>query len=133
MQSALTEIFGDVISSYTRGQAVEDGVLIDVTEMAREAGITLPVVVTARLWAEVITPDPRSVPYGQSIEGRLWDTLSMLKYALMTGHAQAGYMFHFSAYYIMKARQRRLLKLKAFCGPYDSEEPGFTIMLPNES
>jgi hypothetical protein len=28
-----------VISTYTRAQALEDGVLVDVSEMAKEAGI----------------------------------------------------------------------------------------------
>jgi type I site-specific restriction endonuclease len=31
-------IFGEVIYSYTRAQAIEDGVLVDVTDMAKEAG-----------------------------------------------------------------------------------------------
>ena len=43
-------IFGDVIYQYTRAQAIEDGVLIDVSETAREAGITFPTAVTAAVW-----------------------------------------------------------------------------------
>lgn len=31
--------FGPVVFSYTRAQAIEDGVLVDVSEMAKEAGI----------------------------------------------------------------------------------------------
>ena len=31
-------VFGDVIYSYTRKQAIEDGVLVDITEMAKEIG-----------------------------------------------------------------------------------------------
>jgi len=34
-----------VIHTYTRAQAIEDGVLIDVSEMAREAGFRWPVAV----------------------------------------------------------------------------------------
>jgi type I site-specific restriction endonuclease len=37
-------VFGDVIYSYTRKQAIEDGVLVDITEMAKEAGIKYPAV-----------------------------------------------------------------------------------------
>lgn len=29
----------DIISTYSRAQAIEDGVLVDVTETAKEAGI----------------------------------------------------------------------------------------------
>ena len=40
----------DVIFTYTRKQAIEDGVLIDVSEMAMEAGFRYPVaVVTNRI------------------------------------------------------------------------------------
>jgi type I site-specific restriction-modification system R (restriction) subunit len=35
-------VFGDVIYSYTRKQAIEDGVLVDITEMAKEAGSSIP-------------------------------------------------------------------------------------------
>lgn len=36
--SGIVEFFGDVIHVYTRAEALEDGVLVDVSEMAREAG-----------------------------------------------------------------------------------------------
>ena len=31
-----------IISRYTRAQAIEDGVLVDVTEQAKETGLLLP-------------------------------------------------------------------------------------------
>ena len=33
--------FGEVISTYTRGQAIEDGVLVDAAPMAKEVGLRL--------------------------------------------------------------------------------------------
>ncbi|MHB1685408.1 MAG: DUF6573 family protein [Bacilli bacterium] len=39
----------EIIASYTRAQAIEDGVLIDVSNMAKEAGLTIPVVVTTKV------------------------------------------------------------------------------------
>jgi len=39
-------IFGAVIFSYPRAQAIEDGVLIDVPRVPRETGITIPVALT---------------------------------------------------------------------------------------
>jgi hypothetical protein len=73
--NALTELFGDPISIYTREQAIEDGILIDVTTTAREAGFRVPVAMTAALYADVsrIFPD---VSF-QSVAGRLWDVLWM--------------------------------------------------------
>ena len=42
-------VFGEVIFSYTRAQAIEGGVLIDVTPTALEAGFRFPVAATAAL------------------------------------------------------------------------------------
>lgn len=39
------------VSVYTREQAIEDGVLVDVTELAQETGFKIPVAFTAALWA----------------------------------------------------------------------------------
>ena len=38
--------FGEVIYSYTRAQAVADGVQVEVTKTAQEAGIKFPVFLT---------------------------------------------------------------------------------------
>ena len=43
-------LFGPVISAYTRAQAIADGVLVDVSEMAREAGLKHPTALTATVW-----------------------------------------------------------------------------------
>ena len=42
---SLSPLFADadVIHAYTRSQAIEDGVLVDVTAAAREAGFKIPV------------------------------------------------------------------------------------------
>ena len=41
----------DLICSYTRAQALADGVLIDVSERARRAGIKYPTACTASVWS----------------------------------------------------------------------------------
>ena len=71
----------EVIACYTRTEALADGVLVDVSEMAREAGIRYPVAVTRRVWGEVVTPKQEDRPAGQSEAGRLWDVLWMLRVA----------------------------------------------------
>lgn len=48
----------DIISAFSRAEAIEDGVLIDVTEMGREAGFRFPVAVTEALWNNYIVPPP---------------------------------------------------------------------------
>ena len=64
-----------VISRYTREQAIEDGVLADVTAQARETGIVLPTVLTDHLHQTL-----ENIPHasaGQDYRGRLHDVLWM--------------------------------------------------------
>ena len=74
--------FGPVIFAYTRAQAIKDGILVDVSETAREAGFKIPVAVTRTVWDRII-----ALPEGylgfQDERGRLWDVLWMARhYAL---------------------------------------------------
>lgn len=119
----------DVIYSYTRAQAIADGVLIDVTETAREAGVRFPVAVTAGLWQKYIVPDEASALHCQSVEGRLWDTLWLFRWA---AKGSAGDVLFFEVSYVMKGRKMSKVKLKAVCGPGDTPDPVITLMLPNE-
>ena len=47
----------DLIHSYTRAQAIEDGVLVDVSDVATEAGFKLPVAITRAAWAQLQRTD----------------------------------------------------------------------------
>ena len=135
---AMTEMFGEVIHSYTRAQAIEDGVLVDVSTMAQEAGFKFPVVVTQKLHAEVLTPDKRAEEFGQSFDGRLWDALHMLLMSIKgslpskTYRSGMNQITEYQCYFVMKARQRKLLTLKAICGPGDNREPTITLMMIDE-
>ena len=71
----------DLIYSYSREQAIEDGVLVDVSETAREAGIKYPTALTARVWAEVVNPNEQRKDWGQDLKGRLWDVLFMFAHS----------------------------------------------------
>src|SRR4051794_35457994 len=70
----------DLIHRYTRAQAIADGALINVSATAREAGFTYPVALTAGAWARCV-----AVPPGVACQdevGRLWDVLTMLRFAV---------------------------------------------------
>jgi len=43
------DVFGEVICSYIRAHAIEDGMLVDVSALAKEAGFRYPMAVTARV------------------------------------------------------------------------------------
>lgn len=126
--SAANEVFGEVIHAYTRAQAIEDGVLIDVTENAREAGFKLPVALTAAVWSRfVIVPEG---VIGQDLGGRLWDVLWMLSCAVR--RSGGGSHLFYSLYVRNTNRRPKLVTLKAICGAGDDGEPVVTIMLPEE-
>ena len=69
--------FGNVISTYTRAQAIEDGVLVDVGSTANEAGFKWPVALTSAAWADCVawTDDDSQKQVHQDQSGRLWDVL----------------------------------------------------------
>ncbi len=62
-----------IISTYTRSQAISDGVLIDITPATAEHGFKLHAVVTSTLYHYYLTP-PEGLQGsgGQSLTGRLF-------------------------------------------------------------
>ena len=70
----------DLIHRYTRAEAITDGVLIDVTAVAREAGIRYPVALACAAWALSVGVPPRVERQDEA--GRLWDVLWLLRLAI---------------------------------------------------
>ena len=44
----------DIISTYTRQQAIEDGIFVDVSAVAKKCGFTIPVAITTNLFNKYI-------------------------------------------------------------------------------
>ena len=123
----LEEFFGPIIYSYTRAQALEDEVLFDVSELAREAGVRYHTAVTAAVWQRVACV-PEAVPW-QSTSGRLWDLVWMFSWAAR--EAGDTNIVHFVVG-IDDGQGVEEVTFKAVCGPGDEGEPVITIMLPHE-
>src|SRR5258707_1122633 len=120
----------EVISSYSRTQAIADGVLVDVTKTAREAGFKFPVALTAAVWERFV-----SVPEGvvcQDEAGRLWDVHWMLRLAIAQGDGGTVARFGVHVRNTNHSGIPPLVRLKALCGPGNSGEPVITVMLPDE-
>lgn len=117
----------EVISAYTRCQALEDGVLVDVTSLASEAGFRYPVAITQALWADIqaIPQDQRF----QDVEGRLWDVLYMGYTAIRRSKEASGRLCYSL---IMHVGGKKNYTVKLICGPGDSAEPVITLMRPEE-
>jgi len=126
--------FGKPIYVYSRAQALEDGVLVDVTETAKAAGFKIPVAVTDTVWHDYIEwENVKNKKAIQNTEGRLWDVLSMLRFACSRFKNESEIMYRL--YVVSRDRQAvkpSLVTLKAVIGGGDNGEPVITIMLPNE-
>lgn len=117
----------DVIFTYSRKQAIEDGVLVDVTETAKEAGFRFPVALTRQVWGKYIVPSDYDAERGQDTAGRLWDTLWMLRVNARKG----GSCILFPVVFEMLG-EPKTVQLKAVVGPGDDGGPVITIMMPDE-
>lgn len=128
----MTELFGEVIYGYSRGQAIEDGELVDVSDTAREAGFRFPVALTRAVWNAYVEV-PRGVRL-QDEAGRLWDILSMARFAIQRSRT-AGDRLVFGVHVRNDNRDRTppLRQLRLIVGPGDTAEPVMTIMLETES
>lgn len=140
----------DLIHSYTRAQAIEDGVLVDVSDVAKEAGFKLPVAITRAVWARYVEVPAGLQMRGQSVVGRLWDVLFLLHAAIQRESGNTSEI-HYQLLVAMPdvgdwqpnealpekgtgltRSTHRLVTLKALCGPGDNLEPVVTILLPNK-
>jgi len=136
VKDPLQEYFGEMISSYSREQALEDGVLIDVTETAKEAGIVIPVALTSSAYEDCVswTSEDTKKQTPQDVSGRLWDVLWMASDAMRRNRQQSDKLL-FDLYRVPrdgKTRKPILTTLKVLIGPGDNHEPVLTIMMPNE-
>ena len=125
------EPFGPVIYSYTRAQAVADGVQVEVTKTAAEAGIKFPVFLTRTVFDAYVAVPPDVT--GQDEAGRLWDIVWMLRFAILRSRPGADRIP--DALYVRNDnRAARLIKLVATCGPLDIDDPqpAITVMMPDE-
>jgi hypothetical protein len=141
-----------VIGGYTRAQAIEDGVLVDLTPWAKEIGVgtdiycgfKFPVAITRAAWSDFIelpeshlTASDKRRSYGQSERGRAHDVLMVLLFAIRASlRASQGPIsqlnFTMSRIPYQGDRHPQPRCLKAICGPGDTPEPVITIMLPEE-
>ena len=135
-QHSAESFFGNVISTYSRAQAIEDGVLIDAGAMAREAGFKWPVALTTAAWADCVawSEDDSKHQVHQDQSGRLWDVLYMASHAIRTSK-ESGDRLLFQFYRVPRdgrSTKAELVTLKLIVGPGDTGEAVITILLPDE-
>jgi hypothetical protein len=113
-----------IISRYTRAQAIEDCVLFDVTEQAKETGLLLPTVITDHMH-NVLEDIPKE-SLGQDYRGRLHDVLWMayLKLRALKGKGIKEADFPCEFQVIIDGQTHSLW--------IDAYGDGFTIMYPED-
>jgi hypothetical protein len=127
----MTHLFDDatILSPYSRADALADGSLVAADpQLAREAGIKVPVALTRGAWARCVTV-PASVPW-QDETGRLWDVLWMASLAIRRAPAAARAVAFRVC--VDNGAARPEVALVATIGPGDAGEPVLTVMLPGE-
>ena len=133
---SVTDLFGEVISTYSRTQALEDGVLVDAGPMAKEAGFRFNVAITAAAWSDSVVwtdaDSERQVHQDQT--GRLWDVLFMAHHAIRSSRRD-GDRLSFELYRVPrdgKSTEAAITTLKLIVGPGDDGEPVVTVLLSDE-
>ena len=125
-----------LVYSYSRAQAIEDGVLVDVTDMAKAIGIKWHVAVTYSVWSDFIewTDCDRRRQGLDDTEGRLWHIVFTLHLAIKKTEKYADVIFYELDILPRDGISYRVkcTKLKAVVSAGDYFEPVITIMLPNE-
>jgi len=127
--------FGEVISSYTRSEALADGTLVDVTETAKEAGFRVPVAITGTVWADCVewTDADTERMEVQDQAGRLWDVVWMAHVAAKHAARKNRPYADFVIERVPRFRNTgRKVHLMVDIGPGDSGEPVITIMSPSD-
>ena len=130
-----------LISRYSRAQALADGVLVDLSELAREAGFRCPVAATAAVWA-LIETIPTPLQHWQDVMGRCWDVLYMASLAVRRQREASHCTFRlilatpentpdpFDADALEPEQQ--LVTFKIVAGPGDEGELVLTLLMPGE-
>lgn len=126
----------NMLFAYSRAQAITDGMLIDLSDVAPSYGFKVPVAITAAAWLDAVrwdeNDDRRQPNAGQSQRGRLHDLLFVAAYSASGLDAD---VLHFPLLRVPREGRSvvaRETRLKMVIGPGDTPAPVITIMLHNE-
>ena len=119
------EIFGEMICCYSRAQAIEDGVLVDVSARAQRAGIKYPTACTHGVWSliDCLPASESDTLAGIVRDVRAEEVLRAMLAAIRRGGVRGTDRVEFEA---LGAA------LWAQCGPGDTAAPVITIMREGE-
>ncbi len=118
--------FSIVVSSYTRAQAIADGVLIDVSEIAKKYGFIRHAVITDTLWKSIVAHGDESEMMGR-LRALIRTCYIETSKAVRSGHvANRVYFDYDNVVDGVKYHHKIIIHI----GPGDDPEPVITIMMP---
>ena len=122
-----------MIFSYSRAQAIEAGVLVNLTS-GPETGFKIPVACTSAIWHQYIVPPAGTRELGQSERGRDHDFLWMTYLAIRRSKTKEPTedRLRYNVIVLQAPNKHETIALTAICGPGDKGEPVLTIMMPDE-
>ena len=117
------EIFGEPICCYSRAEALADGVLVDISERARRAGIRYPTACTAGVWSliDCLLESDTDTLAGIVRDVRAEEVLRVMLAAIRRARGTDRVVFAALG-----------SECWAHCGPGDQGESVITIMLQGE-
>lgn len=130
------DLWGELAHSYTRKEAIADGVLVDLMDgelgvLVNQAGFKFPIAMTATAFKSFVELTPAAKRAGHDMKGRLWDILTMFKLAIRQSKpGEQTLFFEFRA--ITDTHHPTRCKMKSVIGPDDGGAPCITLMLPEE-
>ena len=148
----LGDIFGEPIAVYSRRQAIEDGVLVDVSQAVTPCPFKYPVAMTRAAYEATIAAggnwereqlpehpeadldgftEVLKLPGCQDVQGRAWDVFQMLLASLRAGRTTDKIWFSVLVDVHGNGRKTKV-DLYSVCGPGDDAAPVLTIMLAGE-
>jgi hypothetical protein len=122
----------DIISCYTRAEALEDGVLRDVSLVAGGVGFKIPVAVTAGVWAECVAVAFGSASRQRREEERLFRLLRAACMAARNCKDRHADLLCFDLLPSPALPGQDPVRLVLSVGPGDQGEPVATILFPYE-
>lgn len=119
-----------IIFSYTRADALADGVLIDITPTAQTYGFKLPFAISDALYHGYVMPPDGLEGQGQSLEGRLHDLLTLAMVTARKGLEQD--RIEFEVLFLMRPGELEKVLVVLHVGPGDAGEAVLTLCLPED-
>ena len=132
----------DVIHVYSRTQAIEDGNLVDVSQLAKQCGFRFPLAMTRGVWDDCVAwTDADQAGYAlEQSEGIRLENLLQYAYMEIKRHKREDEGDAQELFFAVcrlprdpvNSREPLRQDLKIHSGPGDNGEPVLTVMFPEE-